>query len=360
MRIFTMMVFLCSLLCLCFLQGAVGARLGGEDSCFEQGIDYLGNDLQEGHYDSTSSAAECQKVCQRTNGCEAWTWDPTYHNACWKKSAKGQTQANSKVTSGPKYCEGDEPTTPKPGGETDSMRVMSYNLYGWNALVQNPWKAENVYKAIRQINPDLLGAQECEGHERDVAAAIGSDYAIAGSATAGHSIIYKTSVFTFEGQGVVNLHEQDQWGLRTVEYAHFTHRLSGKKVDHFNTHLCLCNGDQLLGSAKTIVEAIQQNRVPGSRIILTGDFNCDDGWEDTQPVKYLKGLLENTPVPLDDTFRTYNDESVDGATFPGKKGKIDYVMVDKGAVVKNAWIARNWDDQGKASDHWPIAAVVGL
>ena len=65
-------------------------------------------------------------------------------------------------------------------------------------------------------------------------------------------------------------------------------------------------------------------------------------------------------MPLDDTFRTYNDESVDGATFPGKKGKIDYVMVDNGAVVKNAWIARNWDDQGKASDHWPIAAVVGL
>ena len=28
---------------------------------------------------------------------------------------------------------------------------MSYNLYGWDALVQNPWKAENVYKAIRQV-----------------------------------------------------------------------------------------------------------------------------------------------------------------------------------------------------------------
>ena len=80
----------------------------------------------------------------------------TYHNACWKKSAKGQTQANSKVTSGPKYCEGDGPTTPNPGGETDTMRVMSYNLYGWNALVQNPWKAENVYKAIREINAIVI------------------------------------------------------------------------------------------------------------------------------------------------------------------------------------------------------------
>ena len=98
----------------------------------------------------------------------------TYHTACWKETAEGQTAANSKVTSGPKYCEGEQ-TTAQPGGETDSMRVMSYNLYGWNALVQNPWKAENVYKAIREINPDLLGAQESEGREAQVAAAIGSD-----------------------------------------------------------------------------------------------------------------------------------------------------------------------------------------
>ena len=34
---------------------------------------------------------------------------------------------------------------------------MSYNLYGWNALVQNPWKAENVYKAIRQVMHRVTG-----------------------------------------------------------------------------------------------------------------------------------------------------------------------------------------------------------
>ena len=65
-------------------------------------------------------------------------------------------------------------------------------------------------------------------------------------------------------------------------------------------------------------------------------------------------------MPLEDTFRVFNDASVDGKTFPGKPGKIDFVMVDEGAQVKNAWIARNWDHVGKASDHWPVAAVVGL
>ena len=120
-------------------------------------------------------------------------------------------------------------------------------------------------------------------------------------------------------------------------------------------------------------------RRPGSRIILTGDFNCDDGWENSKPVRYeskwneivchknlcryFKGLLGGLPVPpltLDDTFRTYNGDDVDGTTFPGKPGKIDYVMVDKGAVVRNAWIDRNWADHGHASDHWPVGAVVDL
>ena len=65
-------------------------------------------------------------------------------------------------------------------------------------------------------------------------------------------------------------------------------------------------------------------------------------------------------MPLDDTFRVFNGDDEDGTTFPGKTGKIDYVMVDKGAGVKNAWIDRNWADAGKASDHWPVAAVVEL
>ena len=88
-----------------------------------------------------------------------------------------------------------------------------------------------------------------------------------------------------------------------MEYAHLTHRLSGREVDYFNTHLCLCNGDQLLGSAVTIADTIAAHRRPGSRIILTGDFNCDDGYEQSKPVLYLKGELNSPPVPLDDTFR---------------------------------------------------------
>ena len=54
----------------------------------------------------------------------------------------------------------------------------------------------------------------------------------------------------------------------------------------FNTHLCLCNGDELLKSAKIISETIQKYSTPGSRVILTGDFNCYDGFEESKPVRY--------------------------------------------------------------------------
>ena len=93
---------------------------------------------------------------------------------------------------------------------------MSYNLYGWNALVQNPWKAENVYKAIRQINPDILGAQECDGMEQAVVDNLGLDYAVAGSANAGHAIIYRTTLFTLEGHGFVKLNEMDNFGSVSI------------------------------------------------------------------------------------------------------------------------------------------------
>ena len=133
------------------------------------------------------------------------------------KTDMTEVKVNEDVVSGPKYC-GDislpttfVPTTPQLNGEM-TVIVMSYNLYGWNALVKHSWKAENVYEAIRRVNPDILGAQECEGREHDVAANIGNDYAVAGAASAGHSIIYRTSVLTFEDSGNTQLNEMDQWG----------------------------------------------------------------------------------------------------------------------------------------------------
>ena len=75
-------------------------------------------------------------------------------------------------------------------------------------MILNPWKAENIYETIRIINPDLLGAQECEGQEDIIAEDIGINYAVAGESH-GHAIFYNTSVFVFENHGEVILPNQD-------------------------------------------------------------------------------------------------------------------------------------------------------
>ena len=44
----------------------------------------------------------------------------------------------------------------------------------------------------------------------------------------------------------------------------------------------------------------------GSQMILTGDLNVFDGFEQSKAIKYLKGDMNgvSTPYPLEDTFRT--------------------------------------------------------
>ena len=67
----------------------------------------------------------------------------------------GEEKYAPAVISGPKNC-GDV-TTEVP--DPNNIRIMSYNMYGWNAN-QNPYKKDNMYKIIRAFNPDTLGVQE--------------------------------------------------------------------------------------------------------------------------------------------------------------------------------------------------------
>ena len=64
-----------------------------------------------------------------------------------------------------------------PSSELCKTMVMSYNLFGWNAL-HNPEKTENIYETIRAFNPDILGVQEDEGMNIQIAENIGygNDY----------------------------------------------------------------------------------------------------------------------------------------------------------------------------------------
>ena len=59
------------------------------DECFDYNTDYYGYDLQDGQYVTTDGPDSCQLECAANPLCQYWTWDRTYHNACWLKSDKG-------------------------------------------------------------------------------------------------------------------------------------------------------------------------------------------------------------------------------------------------------------------------------
>ena len=341
-----------------FSYGCIASDEVGD--CFDHGIDYIGFDMEDGVYVPTESASACQINCQNTAGCEFWSWDPDYHTACWRKYGKGETQVNARITSGPKYCDGPTPTTSKP--DSSVIRAMSYNMYGWNALHDHT-KTENMYKIIRTFGPDILGTQEIDEFAYQVADNIGSDYVVADGYSAGHAILYRTSVFDLVKSGNERLIDQDKWGERTVEFAQLLHKQSGRMVDHFNTHFCVCTEGQCCGqdpglrSAHTVESFMERNRSPGSLLMFTGDLNVFDGFENHNAIKYLKGELpgDMPPFVLEDTFRVANGQGADGTTFPGA-GKIDYLFAEQGVGVVSAAIDRG--NYGAASDHWPVNALL--
>ena len=68
-------------------------------------------------------------------------------------------------------------------------------------------------------------------------------------------IFYKRSQVRLDGHGNQNISPKDQWGQRSVDFAFLTHLKSGRKIDVFNTHWCVCGAHDLLKSAKETIEA---------------------------------------------------------------------------------------------------------
>ena len=107
-----------------------------------------------------------------------------------------------------------------------------------------------------------------------------------------------------------------------------------------------------------------KNRRSGSLLLLTGDFNAFNGYENHPAIKYLKGESPDDmpPYVLEDTFRVANGGTPNdaaGSTF-STAGKIDYLFAEKGSYTKvvSAAIDRKW--YGDASDHYPINAVINF
>ena len=50
------------------------ASLVMAEDCFDHDTDYYGTNINNGLEQRTDNAADCQKLCQNTNGCKGFTW----------------------------------------------------------------------------------------------------------------------------------------------------------------------------------------------------------------------------------------------------------------------------------------------
>jgi len=169
------------------------------------------------------------------------------------------------------------------------VKVVSYNLYWWNAFGQNRWSAgENVLRNIRDVlRPDAMGSQECEDANVVQQA---SGLLTARNGVAGLCIFADSGVFTVTDTGIRDLQAQGKWGPRYAAWARLTHKTSGRSFWHFNTHWCVhsgngftCTSQTRLTGSRNMLSLIQEKAgVQGGStrdpVVITGDFNAFDGY----------------------------------------------------------------------------------
>merc|ERR1712137_819298 len=175
-----------------------------------------------------------------------------------------------------KPCSGSpvDPESPAGGGK---IKVVSYNLYWWNAFGQNPWKGEHVTDNIKNnLQPDVLGLQECDNpgliEQR-------TGYVAASEFAGAQGVSVKPGMFRIGDRGTQDIQATGKWGPRYVPWAQLTHS-SGRTFWHFNTHWCVhngngrtCDANTRYNGAKNMLQIIRQ-KTRGAPAIITGDFNA--------------------------------------------------------------------------------------
>merc|ERR1712217_108338 len=240
---------------------------------------------------TTTSKTDCKAACEASPSCKSVSFCPQW-NGCWMKNrvltgSESQRSAGACQTLFKKSCTG-TPNVPEvaSGGE---IKVVSYNLYWWNAFGQNPWKGQHVTDNIKNnLQPDVMGLQECDNpgliQQR-------TGYVAASEFAGAQGVSVKPGIFRVGDRGKLDIQATGKWGPRYVTWVQLTHT-SGRTFWHFNTHWCVhsgngqtCDANKRYTGAKNMLAVIQE-KARGAPSIITGDFNA--GMSEQGPQHFLK------------------------------------------------------------------------
>jgi len=266
-----------------------GAQVAGGGSCYgemQEVAEVEGNGIGVPKI-VTQSVEDCKRVCDENNDCKSFSFCPKF-NGCWLKD---QVLSGSEPQRSFEDCKtvyktpcndvpDDEPETPtQQPTSSDSVRVVSYNLFWWNAFDQNAWKSNHITANIRDtLQADVLGLQECDSSSL-IAERTG--YSSASPFQGAQGIMVKSEAIQVGPSGSRDIEATGKWGPRYVTWARMTHKQTGWTFWHFNTHWCVhtgngrtCNSNTRYEGARNMLSIIQE--VAGDApVVITGDFNAN-------------------------------------------------------------------------------------
>lgn len=255
------------------------------------------------------------------------------------------------------------------------LRVMTYNIrLDVESDGANRWAArrDQLIGQIAFVQPDILGLQEVvPGQKADLERAL-PDYRFVGVArddgkAAGEysSLAVRNAAYDIRSSGTFWLSPTpdkpskgwDSAYPRIATWAHLVRRADGRRILALNTHLDHVGEVARREGARRISAFLSQHRLPGERIVVTGDFNAEPG---SPPLR----MLTSAPLSLRDSKAAARTPAIGPeGTFNGfeavpKEGRrIDYVLAEPSIRVKrHATLAWHFKDGRVASDHFPVVA----
>jgi endonuclease/exonuclease/phosphatase family metal-dependent hydrolase len=271
----------------------------GSEGCWRELSGLAADEGEEvGQTVYTSSAAECQAACDGRVDCSSISMCPQW-GTCFMK-ARALTGGEATVSNGEcrtyyraqgDGCDAVTQPTAAPGS-SEKVKVVTYNLFWWNAFGSNRWSSgESVLRNIRDnLGSALLGVQECDDPwlvQQSTGYQPASSFAGAQGTFVDGGLFEVSSAAGATGHQ--DLQATGKWGPRYATWAQVSHKPTGRSIWHFNTHWCVhsgngrtCTWETRLSGARNMVDLIRekagtQGGALRDPVVVTGDFNVFNG-----------------------------------------------------------------------------------
>lgn len=265
-----------------------------------------------------------------------------------------------------------EPDTPSTPSNPIQVKVVSFNVRypASDDKDEKAWsyRFPGVCAMIQEVDPDLIGTQECYISQREdiikafpkykaygVRRSDGVEQAGASETT---SILYNSEKFEIVEKGTFWLSKTpDQpsagWDAtikRTATWILFKEKTTEKLFYFYNTHLDHQGVEAQKEGAKLIRARMKAANTKKYPVILSGDMNVSQG---SEACRNFEMNSVRADAPTTDKYPTCHG-------YGSKTQQIDHVFYENCKAIEFKTLRGPWGGLQYISDHHPVMAVVQM